>query len=512
MSIVVIFFATVLFTSKNTVFADEIPEFVEWNECMIEEKEVSLALRDRSVSIYKNSNKIWTSPSDYFVQDLLYADIDRDNVKEIILLAWKMGRYGEKRPFFITDDEKKWSQHIYIYEIDKDTVRAKWMASDIGMEAVRFAVDDNGILIIENTDKNTSLWYWRDFGLKNLPNSTKFLAVGDNLIHVPIYTYGYKKTENNYDHLYENVKDIIIDADIAIINNETILVDDPKMYSTYPCFGTPVEVGKAAIDAGFDVMSCATNHALDKGKKGIDTTEKFYRENDVLCLGIQSSEDQDERKSCKWFKKNGMNIAFFNYTYGTNGIKLPKDCPYMVNYLDDDERIRNEIEEVKAEADFIIVCVHWGDEYSRSVSAYQKKWAGYFNECGVDVVIGTHPHVLEPYEMMVSKDGHKTLVYYSLGNFMSAQYKRERVVGGMAEFSVFRTMDGYEIGDYSMEGIVTHQPKGSGRYTVYMLNDYTEELAAEHTLGITLEQVKDIYLKSIEDSNMMALEPSVNID
>ena len=499
----------VLFNSER-VFADnidnkngtgEIPEWVVWNnksvtDCFSVDGCIRILLSDKALYFIKDNSVIWSSPKEYRVSDFMWKDIDNDNRNELMLLCWKIGRYGVHKPFWVDEDEKEWSQHIYIYEFEneKDNIRQKWMASDLGRLVEKWSIDKDNILYLEDIKGNTTLWHWDDFGLKNIEKKTiSFVAVGDNLIHKPIYTYGLNNG-SDFSYLYENVKDVISAADVAIINNETILVDDSKLYGTYPCFGTPVEIGDAVIDAGFDVMSCATNHSIDRGKTGVDTTIRFYDEKNVTHLGIQASDDQDEYKAYELYDANGMKVAFYNYTYGTNGIHLPKGCPNMVHLLNDEEKIRNDLAGVPEEADLIIVCVHWGTEYNTGIDSMQKKWSKIFNECGVDVVIGTHPHVLEPYEVITSESGNETLVYYSLGNFMSYQTKQPRVVGGMAKFTVEKTADGYKVSDYGMDGLVTHQIKGSGgKTTVYMLKDYNDELASEHVLGLTKEKAVEIY-------------------
>lgn len=143
-----------------------------------------------------------------------------------------------------------------------------------------------------------------------------------------------------------------------------------------------------------------------------------------------------------------------NYTYGTNGIRIPAQNPNAVHLLEDKNRIRADIAKAKAESDFVIFFAHWGTEYAEKPDDFQKEWTQILLECGVDAVIGTHPHVMQPYEMVRDDSGHEMLVYYSIGNYISAQSEKSCVKGGMAEFRVSLTSDGYRITKYGLQPLV----------------------------------------------------------
>ena len=183
------------------------------------------------------------------------------------------------------------------------------------------------------------------------------------------------------------------------------------------------------------------------------------------------------------YEQEGIRIAVLNYTYGTNGVAMPSDMPYAVNLLDKD-KVASDIEKAKEQADFIIVCPHWGTEYQLIPSSEQERWTDFFVENGVDLVIGTHPHVIEPVEWV----GDETLVYYSLGNFVnwtssSGDGIANRMVGGMAEITVGIDDEGKAfIVEYDVEPLVCHLTEGTNGVTVYRLSDYTEELASENAI------------------------------
>ena len=262
-----------------------------------------------------------------------------------------------------------------------------------------------------------------------------FMAVGDNLIHSGIYTYGLNYNNGDFNYLYDGIRDYSQSADIAIINHETMLVADPGEISGYPAFGTPLAVGDAVVNAGFDVVSCATNHCMDKGGYAANVTRQFYRDRGITCIGIQAYDEPDYIPY--WIvEKNGLRIAFFNYTYGTNGYPIPDDYPNMVHTLDDEWQVRADLAAGAADSDIQIVCVHMGNEYDFEPNDYQNYWLQIFMEYGVDVVIGSHPHVLQPYGIIQGEGGKQMLVYYSLGNFVSCQTEEACQIGGMALFTI----------------------------------------------------------------------------
>ncbi|MBD5550595.1 MAG: CapA family protein [Lachnospiraceae bacterium] len=317
-----------------------------------------------------------------------------------------------------------------------------------------------------------SYWRWGSWGFEKEDAEVSFVVFGDNLIHEPIYTYGLNHG-GNFDFLYENVKEKIAESDIAVINQETPFVKDSAEYGDYPRFGTPMQVGEAIAEAGFDVVTCATNHALDRGASGVHTTKEFFTSHDILCPGIQT-EKETERKPYEIIMRKGAKFALFNYTYGLNGNALPENCPFMVHLLENEQQVREDIKKAREEADFVLVFVHWGTENSTEIDDFQKKWADVFLDSKVDVVVGSHPHVLQPFEMLEREDGHKMLVYYSIGNFVSAQPEKSCEKGGMAEFMVVPGKNGYEIAAYNLRPLTILWQTGGG-YTTILTEDNKEK-------------------------------------
>jgi poly-gamma-glutamate synthesis protein (capsule biosynthesis protein) len=312
-------------------------------------------------------------------------------------------------------------------------------------------------------------------------SSVSLLAVGDNLIHTQVIQSGKQEDGSyNYDFLYSNLKEEISSADLAIINQETIFGGEQFHYSGYPDFNSPEEIGDAVVNTGFDIVLQATNHTMDMGVDGVENTFRFWEKYpQETILGINRTEEDSGKIHI--VEKNGIKLALLNYTYSLNGNSLPEDMPYLVDMLDRNQ-MEADIKEAEEMADFTIVFPHWGTEYSYEASKSQKSLTQFFCDLGVDLVIGSHPHVLEPVEWIENSDGHRMLVYYSLGNFMSYQKEAPRMLGGMAEVTITKDNDGTYISDAKIVPVITHYENGPSNYNyaIYRLSDYSEELAALH--------------------------------
>lgn len=316
----------------------------------------------------------------------------------------------------------------------------------------------------------------------NAVTSVSLVAVGDNLIHNTLISAGEQEDGSlDYSSFYENIKNDISSADIAVINQETILGGSEFEYTGYPVFNSPWEIGTAAIDAGFDIFTCATNHSLDKGYSGIEQECAFFDQHpEVVHVGTNDSED--DYNSIIYYEKNSIRFAILNYTYGTNGIPIPESSPWCVNMMDK-EKITADVNAAKQNADVIIVFPHWGTENSTSVSDYQREYVQLFSDLGVDIVIGTHPHVLQPVEWVENETtGKKMLVYYSLGNFISHQTSLNQLCGGMAEIKIEKKNDEISITSAKLVPVVCWYKSSGNKYefSVYKLSDYTDSIADSH--------------------------------
>ena len=239
------------------------------------------------------------------------------------------------------------------------------------------------------------------------------VMVGDALLHSSVYKDAYKNGKYDFSSQLEYIKPIIQNYDLAFYNQESILGGTSIGLSDYPTFNSPQEFGDAMIDAGFNLVSLANNHTMDRGEKAVINSCEYWKTKDVLTAGSYCNNEEAEEIKIK--EKNGIKYTLLAYTYGTNGIKVPEGKEYLVNIYSD-EKVKNDIEKVRDKVDLLMVSMHWGTEYKTEPTEEQKREAEYLSSLGVDIIIGTHPHIIEPITYI-----NDTLVIYSLGNFISAQ-------------------------------------------------------------------------------------------
>lgn len=325
------------------------------------------------------------------------------------------------------------------------------------------------------------------------PTEYKIVMVGDVLLHTPV-EQSCRQADGSYDYdsLFEHTKDAISAADLALVNQEVIIGGAELGISGYPSFNADFSLCDSLVNAGFDVICHATNHALDKGKAGLVNCATHWRERypEITVLGIHDRADTST--SCGAdpvvIELPELRIAVLNYTYGTNGISLPKGMPYAVDMLDE-KQVAADIQRAEELADFTIVCPHWGTEYRLTPDSSQEKWTQIFLENGADLVLGTHPHVIEPIEWVTDEEsGHEMLVYYSLGNFVNwtsgtGKDVANRMVGGMAEVTIAKNESGEaEIKEYGVRPLVSHVTSGADGVTTYFLEDYSEDLGVQNEI------------------------------
>ena len=291
--------------------------------------------------------------------------------------------------------------------------------------------------------------------------------VGDALIHSNVYEDA-RGTDGSYDFkpMLEQIKPISIKYDLKYYNQETILGGATLGYSSYPRFNSPTEVGDAFLDAGFNLVSLATNHTMDKGEAGVINSVNYWKSKENVVYSGQWTSNE-EREESHVYNINGISYAFFSYTTWTNGLETPAGKEYLNNVYSP-EKAAADIAKVKDLADVIIVAMHWGTEYSLGVSSQQTEIANYLSSLGVNLIIGAHPHVVEPVEYI--NDG-KTFVIYSLGNFISDQIGIERLTGLMMEVTIKKVVDVDDTVTISIESpkaelIYTYSKYGSN-FKVY---------------------------------------------
>ena len=273
--------------------------------------------------------------------------------------------------------------------------------------------------------------------IRPLNYEAKLLMVGDALIHSSVYNDALTE-DGNYDFkpMLKYVKPILKSYDLKYYNQETILGGYSLGYSSYPKFNSPVEVGDAFLNAGFNLVSLSNNHTMDKGETGVINSVNYWKsKKNVVFSGQWTS--WEERNTNPVYSVNGINYAFFSYTTWTNGLETPVGKEYLNNVYSN-EKAYLDISAVKDRADVIIVAMHWGEEYNLDITEEQREIANYLSSLGVNIIIGTHPHVVEPVEYINNGD---TLVIYSLGNFISGQIGLDRLTGLMMEVTIKKMVD-----------------------------------------------------------------------
>lgn len=333
------------------------------------------------------------------------------------------------------------------------------------------------------------------------PVTLRLTAVGDDLLHNTL-SMDSEQDDGSYcfDPLYEHIADIISGSDIAFINQEVMLTGQ---VSAYPNLAAPAEVADALIKVGFNVINLATNHSLDKGVKGLEAClENVHARPFEGILGAFRTE-KEAAQLCI-LEKQGVRFGFLSYTYGLNGYRLPEGKEYMIALIDED-KMQQDLAAIRPLCDYLVVSMHWGNEYQHTQNQYQEQLAQLLCDGGADLIIGTHPHVLQPVEWIESDTGHRTLCAYSLGNFISGQHKRPTMLGGILDLRLKFDPDGTLLETVSAGVIPTVTYYGSkGGYTVYPLEQFTEEQAAAHGVKkyekpLTLDYLNDLKDKVLGD-------------
>lgn len=273
----------------------------------------------------------------------------------------------------------------------------------------------------------------------------RFAAMGDMLAHDSVV--GQAKTPSGYDftRYFAKIRPLYAGADVVFCNPETPVAGDILPISGYPTFNAPREFARDLSASGCNLINLATNHMYDKGQAGVDATIKNWQALKPLALA-GANRTASDRDQVAYFTKNGLKVAFLAYMDFSNAA-LPND--YAVESYHHEVALRSKLAAARAAADVVVVSAHWGDEDSTTLNSDQTRTAQLFAEAGVDVVIGTGPHVLQPVKMLKNAAGHKTLVWYSIGNMLSSQLTVNELTSGVAGFDIVKTTSGITIENLS---------------------------------------------------------------
>ena len=324
-------------------------------------------------------------------------------------------------------------------------------------------------------------------------------AAGDNLIHYSVFKNAEEYAGGNgYDFtpMYSEVKYLFQEADLAIINQETIISQSNPIRGAdggQLIFNSPPQVADAVIDMGFDVITMANNHLLDMGTSGLEESINFWnqkaKEYDLTVLGAYLNEE--DANNIRVREVNGVKIAFLAYAHHINGFEsLLDDVPLRVIMNEEEDVIERQIKEAKELADVVIVSAHWGEDDTTVVTEDRIELANKMINWGADVILGSHTHTAETMEWIPRDDGTKGFVYYCMGNFICAQTDNFNVVGELPDFDI--VIDG-ETNQLSLENVgciptIIHYESNFSNMKVYPYSKYSPELAERHGLPYAVPQ------------------------
>ena len=335
--------------------------------------------------------------------------------------------------------------------------------------------------------------------------TVRFSATGDNLIHSKIYQQAAARAVGDaaysFDYCYANLVPFYSDFDVNWINQETLCTDELAP-STYPCFSTPGDCARALYRAGFRVFSLANNHTYDKGASGIAATLRFWASMpaDVVTTGLWRGEA--DYGTIPLHTVNGVTIAYLSYTEHTNGIPRSSAMEANVLYTSQTDVIEQQVRQAAQLADFVVVGVHWGVEDSHTITGAQRTLAQQLADWGADVIVGTHPHVLQNAGWLTAEDGRRVFAAYSLGNFLSTQSKKDQLIGAVLTLRLQKTTSPngavqLEVLDPQLHPTVTHYGAGKSDVRTYLYRDYTPELAAAHGVRANDSDFSYDYIRAV---------------
>lgn len=350
--------------------------------------------------------------------------------------------------------------------------------------------------------------------LEPVVTTLKVSATGDNLIHDGLYLQARSQaTDGGYDFqsLYQHIAPFYQDFDINWINQETLVVDETTIApSSYPCFATPSAMGKQLYEMGFRVFSLSNNHSYDKGADGIASTIAFWDSmpEDVVTTGFYAGESDYENIPLQTI--DGVTIAYLAYTYGTNGIPQPNGATANIILNSQEDVMQHQIELARTQADIVVVGVHWGTEGSHIVHDTQRTLGQKIANWGADIIIGTHPHVIQSIETFTNENtGQIVPVAYSLGNFVSTQVEADNLIGIILTFDITKITQPDEtftatVGNVHAVPMVMYYDASYKNATAYLYRDYTNEIAATHcNRNLKREYIQTVLTENISEEYLV---------
>jgi len=500
----------------------------------------------RLTIIGTDKKEIWRSKDEWYVDSFRIGDVNRDRILDVAFVVWKSYSYGADYPDRMTNDDAAVRCHLFVYSVKDNRVKSLWCSSNLPRPIYSFEIDTDGErtptlsgariitregIYTDDYSETASMEYtyeWNSWGFSPLtahsntadewvtPQTSTpetyyatLAAVGDLMCHEAQYRNAFSKsggTAYDFDYAFSHIAQFISSADYAIGNLETTIIPDGGNPSTYPRFGSPASFAEAIKSAGLDFVTTANNHALDFGIEGLVRTIQVLDDIGLEHTGTFMSEE--ESQTITFVNVNEITFAVLSYTYGTNGIPAPRDMPWCVNRT---KKIKEDIARAKdMRPDFIIVLPHIGAEYETVTRERHKTEMLGLLEAGADIVLASHPHVLQPVEYVTVTDEDGTertcFVAYSLGNFISSQRTAPCDYGMIINLNFSKTGGLATLDSIDLIPTWVKYRSSDGNYdiTVLPVNELDKPEFFSVVKGLRREDVKRIEYIKCEFSSIFA--------
>ncbi|MDR2360221.1 MAG: CapA family protein [Oscillospiraceae bacterium] len=502
--------------ARGTDSTDSVQESVDGYRFALENGRLSVGGTDNA--------EVWRSKGEWYVESFRIGDVNLDGITDFVFVVWKSYSYGAEHPNRMTNDDAAVRCHLFVYSVKDDRVKELWCSSNLPRPIYSFELYTDGeqtptlsgVRLVaregnytEDYSKTVSTEYeyaWNGWGFSPAITSpasvddslsATIAFVGDLMCHEAQNQDALSKGGGVYDYSYafKYISPYITAADYAIGNLETTIIPDGNKPSDFPAFGTPAAFAEAIKAAGFDLMTTANNHALDFGKEGLAHTLRVLDDVGLEHTGTYAIEADSQKTTI--INVNGITFAVLSYTYSVNGKPIPQDMPWCVNRTDN---IKESIAQAKKlNPDVIIVMPHMGIEYETTTRQIFKDDIYELFQAGADVVLGSHPHVLQQAEFMTIADADGTerecFAAYSLGNFISSQRTAPCDYGMIANLSFKKVGNGktmIDAVDLVPVWIKFTSPDGSYDITALPVGNSDEPGIAEAVNELSPDDVKRI--------------------
>jgi len=530
--------------AQNAALTDEYRAFVAARETdnagVVQDvsEGYQFTLENGRLSVVGTDNaEVWRSKNEWYVDSFKIGDVNRDGITDFAFVVWKSYSFGSEHPARMKNDDTAVRCHLFVYSVNDDRVKALWCSSNLprpiysfdlyadgeqtpALSGVRLLTQEGNYT--EDYSKTISSEYeyeWNSWGFSPTAKPPVYSAtiafVGDLMCHQAQNQDALSKGGGeayDYSYAFKYISPFITAADYAVGNLETTIIPNGSKPSDFPAFGVPIAFAEAIKSAGFDLVTTANNHALDFGKEGLAHTLKALEDVGLEHTGTYVTEADSQKITL--INVNGIKFAILSYTYSINGNPTPKDMPWCVNRADNIKEIIAQAKELNP--DVIVVMPHMGMEYETAARQIFKDEAYSLFQAGADVVLASHPHVLQQMEFLTITDDDGTertcLAAYSLGNFISSQRAAPCDYGMIANLRFKKDDSGkatIDSVDLVPVWVKFTSPDGYYDIAVLPVNDLDKPELAEVLNGLSPNDIKRIDEVKSEFAEMFSCVISV---